>query len=111
MKQMGVYSVRCAENGRVYIGSSSDLVVRLRRHRGDLKAGRHPCLEMQSDYTRFGAEAFSFKIIANCTEVERRDAERKYANEYSKNCYNKNIWKNYRRETHKRIHNSERTRP
>lgn len=49
-KYAGVYMIKNERNGKVYIGSSSDIEMCLSKHRNLLANGKHPCKELQKDY-------------------------------------------------------------
>lgn len=47
---IGVYSITNTTNGRVYIGSSANVISRLSNHEKALIANKHPNAEMQKDF-------------------------------------------------------------
>ncbi|MBQ2786046.1 MAG: GIY-YIG nuclease family protein [Oscillospiraceae bacterium] len=47
---VGIYAIINKTNGRVYIGSSSNLISRLAMHERALISGKHPNTEMQQDF-------------------------------------------------------------
>lgn len=49
-KYAGVYMIRNERNGKVYIGSSSDIEGRIAAHRRSLARGDHICHDLQHDY-------------------------------------------------------------
>lgn len=59
----GVYCIRNIVNGRVYIGKSTNLRERARRHRRQLLSGLHTNSELQSDFDRHGENSFCFEIL------------------------------------------------
>lgn len=62
---MHVYTIKCEQNGKKYVGSSisDDLDTRIRRHRHDLAAGSHGNSYMQYAWNRHGADSFSFEVV------------------------------------------------
>ena len=60
---MGVYRVANTVDNKSLLGSSVDAPARLNRHRAQLGLGRHPDKELQADWTRLGADAFSFELL------------------------------------------------
>lgn len=46
----GVYAIINTTNGRVYIGSSANVITRLAAHERALIANKHPNAEMQKDF-------------------------------------------------------------
>jgi len=60
----GVFAVRNQKNGKVLVGSSLNLQGALNRVRFELASGAHrACPELQEDWNRFGADAFSFETL------------------------------------------------
>lgn len=57
----GVYIIRNLTNGKVYIGSSTDVLSRLRTHESKLIAGTHKIREMQDDFN--ANHHFSFEVL------------------------------------------------
>jgi group I intron endonuclease len=63
MKVRGVYCIRNTSNGRLYVGSSSDVGRRLYVHRRLLNAGDHHSVALQRAWDKYGAAAFEFSIL------------------------------------------------
>ena len=63
MKIVGIYTIRNLISGRLYVGSSVDVVGRLRSHRSRLSAGTHHCAHLQMAWNKEGAGVFSFSIL------------------------------------------------
>lgn len=57
----GVYIIRNETNGKNYVGSSADVIGRLRHHELLLMHGKHPIPEMQKDFD--GNDHFSFDVL------------------------------------------------
>lgn len=62
--EAGVYRIRCAANDKAFLGSAMNLRGPLNRHRFLLSTGIHPIHAMQEDWARYGADAFSFEVVA-----------------------------------------------
>ena len=62
-KKPGVYMILCKVNGKRYYGESSDISVRLAKHRYELKNGIQGNQFLQSDWTLYGKDSFEFQII------------------------------------------------
>lgn len=58
----GVYALRCDANGKMYIGSSTNMDRRIHEHMAALRFGRHPNPDMQADFNKYG-ERFSACIL------------------------------------------------
>jgi len=65
--KIGIYIIRNLENGKVYIGQSTDLMRRLREHKRMLKKGEHPNTLLQRSYNAHDGR-FSFKVLEECPE-------------------------------------------
>lgn len=61
--KMGVFCIRNTANGKVYIGSSLDLVAIWHAQKFQLNAGMHANEELQKDWIIYGAEVFMYEII------------------------------------------------
>jgi group I intron endonuclease len=59
----GIYMIKCITNDKTYIGSSNDVMRRLKTHKRELNNGSHNNLLLQHEYTKYGADNFVFKII------------------------------------------------
>ena len=66
----GIYMIKCIANDKTYIGSSNDVMRRLKTHKRELKNGSHNNLLLQHEYTKYGADKFTFKIIDQNLEEE-----------------------------------------
>jgi len=55
--------ILCKVNGKRYYGESSDISVRLAKHRYELKNGIQGNQFLQSDWTLYGKDSFEFQII------------------------------------------------
>lgn len=59
----GIYAIRCAPSGRVYVGSAVNIRNRWQHHRYDLARGKSNCTRLQSAWNKYGAEAFEFSVL------------------------------------------------
>ena len=59
----GVYRITCVANNKTYIGSSDNIMRRLKTHERKLKEGSHNNRLMQKDYDKYGAEFFEFRVL------------------------------------------------
>lgn len=64
---MGVYQVRNTTSGKVFIGSSKDLVAIWNRLRLQLDTGGHPNTELQRDWKSLGEQGFAYEIVSELT--------------------------------------------
>jgi GIY-YIG catalytic domain len=70
--QMGVFQVKNEQNGKIFIGSSTDLRAIWNRFKVQLNFNSHRDKAMQADWNELGESHFSFTILA---EIEHRDTE------------------------------------
>lgn len=96
-KTQGVYSIECAENGFIYIGSTTNergFRERFRAHVYELCKGKHSSKWLQRDWKEFGEHSFTFGIIEICDPTDCLRLEQKWINAIGagqKNrCYNSN---------------------
>jgi hypothetical protein len=66
---VGIYLIKNRLDNRVYIGSSNNIERRFRRHRTELKTGRHSNPFLSKAYQKYGKDAFDFIIIELCKQV------------------------------------------
>ncbi len=60
----GIFQIKNHKNGKVLLGSSLNIDGPLNAHEFMLYSGSHRNRDLQSDYKTFGAEAFSFDVLA-----------------------------------------------
>ena len=59
----GIFQVKNLQNGKIILGSSTNLYGPLNKHRFMLSIGRHGNQALQSDWNRLGPDAFVFEIL------------------------------------------------
>ncbi|WP_437964176.1 metalloregulator ArsR/SmtB family transcription factor [Sorangium sp. So ce260] len=70
-KQAGIFQIKNTVNGKVLLGSSTNLHGPLNKHRFMLSTGMHMNKALQQDWKQHGADAFLFEVI----EVVRQKDE------------------------------------
>ena len=73
---LGVFQIRNLTNGKVFIGSSTNLNGIFNRHRFALNAGSHQSKELQKDWSKSGAENFAFEVLEELHPRENLDIRR-----------------------------------
>ena len=58
-----IYTLRCMENGKVYVGRTKNPLARRTAHYSALIHGRHINKVMQEDANKYGIECFLFEVI------------------------------------------------
>lgn len=76
-----VYKITNEQNGKVYIGGSSNVRDRRQQHLWNLEHGCHHIKQMQADYDE-NPNAFRFDVIEYCNPDTLVELERKYISEY-----------------------------
>jgi hypothetical protein len=70
---MGVYQIRNNSNEKVFIAAAMNLPGAINSNRFQLNAGSHPNKRLQSDWSRFGSDNFSFDILDELGATEGPD--------------------------------------
>ena len=65
-KMCGIYCIENLIDNKKYIGLSSDIDKRLKKHKRLLKSHQHPNDHLQSAWCKYGEVNFEFKIIELC---------------------------------------------
>jgi len=82
-----VYGIRCKENGKVYIGSTTRFNQRFTVHLGKMKAGKGINKKIQDDYDKYGPECFEYFICERLpdgiTKDQRQERELHFCHEYN----------------------------
>ena len=64
---VGVYIIRNLHTGKVYVGSSNNVLWRFWWHKNQLRKGEHTNEHLQNAWNKYGENAFSFEIACRCT--------------------------------------------
>jgi group I intron endonuclease len=62
-RQAGIFQIKNLKNGKILLGSSTNLHGPLNKHRFMLTIGRHDNADLQGDFDRYGPDAFVFEIL------------------------------------------------
>ena len=73
-RPMGVYRVRNTQNGKSYVGFSTDLQARMNRQKSELKFGSHRNKELLDEWKSFGEAAFEFEVLDELEHDENSSA-------------------------------------
>lgn len=82
-KKSGIYCIRNITNNKVYIGSSTNIYYRLKRHISDLNRGVHCNPLLQNVYNKYGTDSFDVSIIEECDKDQVLIREQYYINTLS----------------------------
>jgi len=59
----GIYRITNKGNGKILVGCGMDVRGKMNSQRAQLRMGSHRNVELQQDWTRFGADQFVFEVI------------------------------------------------
>ena len=59
----GIYTIKCKDNGKVYVGKATDIYQRWRSHQGLLNKDKHQNKDLQADWNKYGSDRFEFAIL------------------------------------------------
>lgn len=73
-----IYVIKNVENGKVYVGSSTEYEKRKQTHLRELEAGTHHAEHLQRAWEVYGADSFIFRVLCQeqGTESDRWERER-----------------------------------
>jgi group I intron endonuclease len=66
MAESGIYEIVNLVNGKRYVGSALNFRQRWHGHRSRLNQGRHHSKYLQASWTKYGEDAFVFRVIEHC---------------------------------------------
>lgn len=78
--QMGIFIVRSKLSNRCYIQATQDLRGVMNGAKARLGGGMHPYLELQKEWSEFGADSFSFEILETL-EYDKDESKTDYTEE------------------------------
>lgn len=79
----GVYTIKNDINGKVYIGSTKNLLHRKRQHFVDLRRGKHINKHLLSAFKKYGENSFSFIPLLLCDTINLLFYEQLLINKYN----------------------------
>lgn len=82
----GIYIITNTKNKKHYIGKSTDITKRWKRHLSELKSNKHHNVMLQNDFNKFGENYFNFNIIEVCNENDLSSREKFHINMYKSSC-------------------------
>lgn len=78
----GIYKIVNKENGKIYIGQSTNLAQRKRNHFSRLDRQVHSNIYLQNVYNKYGRDILEFKIIEKCEPELLDEKEEEYIQKY-----------------------------
>lgn len=80
--KIGIYCIKNMINGKMYVGSSSNIYIRLLKHRSMLKSNSHQNKYLQNSWNKYKEENFICFCLEYCKFEELEDIEQKYINNF-----------------------------
>jgi len=78
----GIYKITNTENGRIYIGQSTNIPYRWAGHVSQLVTGKHGNTGLLEDFQKMGADVFTADVIEKCAKELLCERERHYISLY-----------------------------
>ena len=94
MIKIGIYSIYCTKNGKVYIGSSTDIFIRWNGHRCNLRLNKHGNRYLQNAWNKYEEESFVFSIVEECSKDILIEREQFYLDQIFESGNTFNMQKN-----------------
>lgn len=66
LRLTGVYQIVNLVNGKCYVGSSVQIESRIFKHLAFLRRGNHPNAHLQAAFSKYGEQAFDYKLLEVC---------------------------------------------
>lgn len=77
-RESGIYRITCSANGKIYLGSASNMYGRAKEHLSDLRRGKHHAKRLQRAWDKYGEAFFSIEVVEKCARTELRVLEQGY---------------------------------
>lgn len=78
----GIYRIVNVVNGKLYVGSSTDVKYRLWRHRHELLLNKHENRYLQNAWNKYGELSFIFEILFYCKKEKLLQREQEMIDYY-----------------------------
>lgn len=95
---IGIYVISNLKSNFNYVGSSHNIMQRLKTHISNMKNNKHVNKDISEDVIKYGLDSFEFKILEYCSNSKLSRAELKYLKEYNEKgikLYNLNELENW----------------
>lgn len=81
-KRIGIYAIYSAINGRIYIGHSSTIDIRMGQHKSALRGNRHHNPRLQRAWDKYGEGEFEFVVLEECAAELLAEREQYHLDQY-----------------------------
>ncbi len=82
LKKPGIYRIISLIDGRMYIGGTKNIQLRIQKHRHCLKKGIHRSGVLQDHYNTHGSDSIQFELVELCNEDQLLIREQFYLDIY-----------------------------
>lgn len=86
LAQSGIYRITNTVNGKMYIGGSNNIYIRVRAHKRELDNGSHINKYLQRAWNKYWEQSFKFEVLEYC-EVDKLIEREQYWLDKTQ-CYN-----------------------
>jgi group I intron endonuclease len=86
-KRRGIYALVNLQDGKIYIGSSSDIKKRVHDHLYLLRQNQHPNSHLQYAFNKYGESAFELRLLQEIAIDDELLVAEQYWLDYTR-CYN-----------------------
>jgi len=80
MNDSGIYCITNTINGKMYIGSASNVRTRWNAHRSSLNLNKHHTYHLQKSWNKYGEDAFTFEVMEKIPKEQLLEVEQQYLN-------------------------------
>lgn len=78
-----IYGIKNTQTGKIYIGSTNNMTRRFKRHKTELRNGKHSNQYLQRAWNKVGEDNIDFIILATCGEHQLLKKEIEYIKKYN----------------------------
>ena len=71
MNRQGIYIIKNTVTGKVYVGSSRNVLDRWANHKALLRKKKHHSIKLQRSWDKHGSEAFHFLLVESVDDTEK----------------------------------------
>ena len=75
-----IYGIKNTQTGKIYIGSTNNMTRRFKRHKTELRNGKHSNQYLQRAWNKVGEDNIDFIILATCGEHQLIKKEIEFIN-------------------------------
>lgn len=77
-----IYGIKNTKTGKIYIGSTTDMTKRFKKHKTQLRNNKHCNEHLQRAWNKYGEDFMDFIILTTCGKHQLLKKEREYIEKY-----------------------------